>query len=63
MIRKPILFLNNVRAELKKVRWTTKQELVSYALTVGLTVLVMTLFFAFSDYVISNSIRYMLKWF
>ena len=63
MIKKPILFLNNVRDELKKVRWTTKQELVSYALTVGLTVLVMTLFFAFSDYVISNSIRYIMKWF
>lgn len=37
-------FLSEVRAELKKVHWPTKKEMLSYTTTVILTVVVIAVF-------------------
>lgn len=56
-----ITFFNEVGRELKRVSWPKRKELVSYTITVLLTVVFMTIFFAGVDLGISSLIRSVLE--
>lgn len=49
-------FLKEVRQELKKVNWPTRQETISYSIVVLVSVVVLTSFVAGLDYVFSELI-------
>lgn len=53
-------FLQNVTSEMKRVSWPTRKELVSYTITVLLTVTFIAIFFAVIDLGISELIRIIL---
>lgn len=52
-----INFLKDVGREMGKVSWPNKKELVNYTVTVLVTVLFFTIFFAIIDLGISELIR------
>jgi len=45
----PLQFLREVRAELRKVAWPTRSEVVNYSIIVFITVVVLTTFIALLD--------------
>ena len=49
-------FLKEVRAELKKVDWPTRRELVSFSIVVLVTIVVLTAFVAGVDFLFSKAI-------
>jgi preprotein translocase subunit SecE len=49
-------FLKEVRAELKKVDWPTRRELVSFSIVVLVTIVVLTAFVSAVDFVFSKAI-------
>ncbi|MBI4260001.1 MAG: preprotein translocase subunit SecE [Actinobacteria bacterium] len=49
-------FLKEVRAELRKVNWPTRKELVSYTIVVLVSVVVLTSFVFGLDYLFSRAI-------
>lgn len=49
-------FLREVRAELKKVHWPTKKELISYTTTVLLTVFILSIFIFAIDKVVLGAL-------
>lgn len=53
-------FFRNVGSEMRKVSWPKRKELVGYTITVITTVVILALFFALVDQVISGSIRFIL---
>lgn len=53
-------FIHNVIVEMKKVSWPTRRQLVSYTITVLLTVVFVAIFFTLLDQGISRIIRYIL---
>ena len=52
----PKQFLREVRQELKKVNWPTRQELIAYTLVVLVSVIVLTSFVFGLDFVFSKTI-------
>ncbi|WP_010279547.1 preprotein translocase subunit SecE [Paenibacillus senegalensis] len=50
-------FFSDSVAELKKVRWPSRKEMVSYTLVVLVTVTIVTIYFAVLDLGISNLVR------
>ena len=52
----PRQFLREVRAELKKVNWPTRQELGAYTVVVLVSVTVLTTFVFGVDFVVSKAI-------
>jgi len=52
----PKQFLKEVRQELKKVNWPTRQELVAYTIVVLVSVIVLTSFVFALDFVFSKAI-------
>jgi preprotein translocase subunit SecE len=50
-------FLSNVLKELKRVSWPTKRELYRYTVTVTLTVIFVSVFFALIDLGVTKLIR------
>ncbi|MCK8828591.1 preprotein translocase subunit SecE [Natroniella acetigena] len=50
-------FLREVKAELKKVNWPSKQEMVSYTMVVIVTVLLVSVFIGGVDLLFSSLIR------
>lgn len=55
-----ISFLGESYSELRKVRWPTRKELISYTIVVIVTVAIITVYFAVLDLGISNVIRWVL---
>lgn len=53
----PITFLKQVRAELGKVTWPSRQETVASTLAVFIMVTAASLFMYFADQIISFAIR------
>ncbi|MBM7716913.1 preprotein translocase subunit SecE [Siminovitchia sp. FSL H7-0308] len=53
-------FFRNVSSEMRKVSWPKRKELTGYTITVISTVIILALFFAGIDLVISKSIRLIL---
>lgn len=50
IINKIIVFLKEVRLEMKKVNWLTQKELTNYTLIVIGVILAMATFYGFLDY-------------
>lgn len=59
-IRKVPVFFKDVWAELKKVRWPNRKELMNYTTVVLVTVIFITIFFAIVDLGISYLIELIL---
>jgi preprotein translocase subunit SecE len=53
---KPLQFLREVRAELRKVAWPTRAEVLNYSLIVLVTVLIMGAFVAALDFAFGEGI-------
>jgi len=52
----PIQFLREVRAELRKVAWPTRGEVVNYSIIVLVTVVLLTTFIALLDFAFGEGI-------
>lgn len=50
-------FFNDSWSELRKVKWPSRKEMISYTLVVLFTVVFVTLYFAILDLGISNLVR------
>ncbi len=49
-------FLTGVRAELKKVTWTTRKELIASTVVVVIAVMIVALFLGIVDYVMQEGL-------
>ncbi|WP_147804612.1 preprotein translocase subunit SecE [Alkalicoccus halolimnae] len=56
-VKKPVKFLKEVTAEMKRVTWPTGRELRKYTGVVVATVTFIAIFFAISDFVISSLLQ------
>lgn len=56
-LEKMTKFFREVKAELKKVNWPNKKEMVSYTMVVVVTVLLVAAFIGLIDFGVSNIIR------
>ena len=52
----PLQFLREVRAELRKVAWPTRPEVVNYSIIVLITVVVLTTYIATLDYAFGEAV-------
>jgi preprotein translocase subunit SecE len=52
----PRQFVKEVRSELRKVAWPTRQETINYSIIVLVALIIMTSFIAGVDWVFSNAI-------
>lgn len=59
MIKRLLLYLQEVRREFKRVNWPTRQETIRYTLVVVVLSLAIALFLGFFDFIFS----YLLKTF
>ncbi|HET7628973.1 MAG TPA: preprotein translocase subunit SecE [Bacillales bacterium] len=59
-IERSTRFIRNVLIELKRVTWPTRRQLISYTVTVLITVTFIAVFFALIDLGISKLIRVIL---
>ena len=53
---KPLQFLREVRGELRKVAWPTKNEVINYSIIVLVALVVLTAFIAGLDWVLGETI-------
>jgi len=58
---KPIIFLKEVRAELEKVVWPTKQQTIRYSFLVIVVAVVVGLFLGGLDYLLTILQDYILR--
>ena len=61
VIAKPINFLKEVRAELSKVSWSTRQELLASTALVIVVTGIMTVFIGIVDMFLSKSLSVIFK--
>jgi len=61
IFKKSNQFFRNVFVELKRVKWPTRKELVSYSVTVLVTVVFLVIFFAVIDLGVSELLRLITK--
>jgi preprotein translocase subunit SecE len=57
----PVQFIREVRAELRKVAWPTRDEVVKYSIVVLITVVVLTTLIFALDFVFSEGVLKLLK--
>ena len=56
-----ITFLKEVKLELKKVSWSTKDELIGSTLVVVVSVFLLALFIGLTDFILSRLIRLIIR--
>ncbi len=61
MITKVQNFIGEVLAEMKKVSWVTRQDLIDSALIVVVSSLLLGLFLAVVDFVLSKGIAHLIR--
>jgi preprotein translocase SecE subunit len=61
MIAKVQNFIGEVFAEMKKVSWVTRQELIDSALVVITSALLLGVFVAIVDFVLSKGVAHLLR--
>lgn len=61
MANKVTNFLREVKVELGKVTWSTKNELISSTIVVIVSVALLTLFIAICDFMLLRFINFILK--
>ncbi len=57
----PVEYFHEVRTELKRVTWPTRNEVVNYTIVVTLTVLILTAFIAGLDYLFGEGVLQLLR--
>ena len=60
-MNKIVKFINEVKLELKKVSWSTRQELINSTIVVIVAVIILAIFIAFCDFIWSNVINFVLR--
>ena len=60
-MKKVAKFINEVKAELKKVSWSTRRELVNSTIVVIISVAILALFIGFCDLIWSNVINFVIR--
>jgi len=61
MANKVANFLKEVRIELGKVTWSTRQELIASTIVVIVSVILLALFIGACDFVLGQCINFMLR--
>ena len=61
MIAKVKTFFGEVRAEMQKVTWPTREELMGSTAVVLMTMLILSTFIGISDFIFSNFISLILR--
>ena len=54
-------FLSEVRAEMQKVTWSTRQELIGSTGVVLMTMLILSTFIGVSDFILSHALSIILR--
>ena len=54
LLTKPIIFLKEVKGELAKVSWSTRQELIGATIVVVVVTLIMAVFIGVLDLILSK---------
>ncbi len=57
----PAQFTREVRAELRKVAWPTREEVIKYSVIVFVTIVVMTTMIALLDYAFGEAIFWLIE--
>jgi preprotein translocase subunit SecE len=58
---RPSQYFNEVRAELRKVAWPTRDEVVNYSIVVLIAVVILTVFVFALDYVFAKGVLFLFK--
>jgi preprotein translocase subunit SecE len=61
IFEKPINFLKEVKAELSKVSWSTRQEVLGSTFVVIVITAIMALFIFLADVVLSRTLNFIFK--
>jgi len=61
IIQKPVNFIKEVRGELGKVSWSTRQELISSTIVVIIITAIMSLFIGLVDIILSKLLSLLFK--
>ena len=61
MIKKTRSFISEVRAEMQKVTWSTREELIGSTAVVLMTMVILSTFIGISDLVLSNTLKIFLR--
>ncbi len=61
IVNKFVTFLKEVKIEMKKVSWSSRQELIDSTLVVILSVLILAVFIGTCDFFISKFIRAIIR--
>ena len=59
LLRRAATFIREVRGELRKVAWPTREEIIRYSIIVLVTVVLLTAFVNLVDYVSTEAILYL----
>ena len=62
MIQRIKKFSQEVRVELAKVSWTSKEELWGSTVVVLVSVALLTLFIGCCDFLLTHAIRWLIRW-
>ena len=54
-------FMSQVRAEMKKVSWPTRQELISSTVVVLISTILLAIFIGLCDVVLSRTIHFLIR--
>ncbi len=60
-MKKVINFFGEVRAEMQKVTWPTREELIGSTSVVLVTMLILSTFVGFTDFLFANLLKIFLK--
>ncbi len=61
MFKKITKFFQEVKAEMQKVTWSTREELVGSTMVVLTTMLILSTFIGVSDFIFSHALAILLK--
>ena len=61
MLKKVQGFLSEVRVEMSKVTWSTREELMGSTAVVLMTMLILSVFIGITDFVFSNLLSFFLR--
>ena len=61
IFEKPIIFFNEVKVELGKVSWSTRQEVLGSTFVVIVITAIMALFIFLADVILSRTLNFIFK--
>ena len=63
MFKKIAKFLDDVKAEMSKVSWPTREELINSTMIVAVVSIIFTIYIFFADYILSQIMRFLVQLF